>query len=42
MIKTIDVVSKISSNVTGEKNSGGSIMPNESLDTSPDTQQRQF
>ena len=27
-----------SSNITGEKNSGGSIMPYESLDSSPDTQ----
>ena len=26
-----------SSNITGEKNSGGSIMPYEFLDTSPDT-----
>ena len=29
-------------NITGENNSGGSIMPYESLDTSPDTHQSQF
>ena len=44
MIKTIDVVSTIPTPLTlqEKKNSGGSIMPYESLDNSPDTQQSQF
>ena len=43
MIKTIDVVSTIPTPLTMQekKNSGGSIMPYESVDTSPDTQQSQ-
>ena len=43
MINTIDVVSTIPTPPTlQEKKSGGSIMPYESFDTSPDTQQSQF
>ena len=39
MINTIDVVSTMpTSNITREKNSGGSIMPYESLDTTLGTQ----
>ena len=44
MMKTIDVISTIPTPLTlqEKKNSGGSIMPYESLDTSPDIQHSQF